>query len=115
MSSLHSCLGTQVGDRDLLEGISWRLMPGHRVGLVGANGAGKSTLLRCLTGVRQVGCEPCRTYMGGGRERTARRTAIQLGEQVIWIPVPRSTVRHFAMLGDVRRTACAVHTNVLPR
>ena len=56
MSSLHSCLGTQVGDRDLLEGISWRLMPGHRVGLVGANGAGKSTLLRCLTGVRQVGC-----------------------------------------------------------
>lgn len=44
----------QVGDRDLLEDVSWRLMPGSRVGLVGANGAGKSTLLRCLTGVRQV-------------------------------------------------------------
>ncbi|GAX72848.1 hypothetical protein CEUSTIGMA_g303.t1 [Chlamydomonas eustigma] len=44
----------QVGDRDLLEGVSWRVMPGNRVGLVGANGAGKSTLLRCLTGVRQV-------------------------------------------------------------
>ena len=44
----------QVGDRDLLEGVSWRLMPGDRVGLVGSNGAGKSTLLKCLTGVRPV-------------------------------------------------------------
>lgn len=48
----------QVGDRDLLEDVSWRLMPGSRVGLVGANGAGKSTLLRCLTGVRQVSKHP---------------------------------------------------------
>ncbi len=43
-----------MGDRDLLEGVDWKLMPGHRVGLVGANGAGKSTLLRCLTGQRVV-------------------------------------------------------------
>jgi len=44
----------QVGERDLLEGVSWRLMPGQRVGLVGANGAGKSTLMRCMTGIRNV-------------------------------------------------------------
>eukprot|EP00798_Chlamydomonas_sp_ICE-L_P029123 gene29123-32341_t len=44
----------QVGDRDLLTDVEWKLMPGHRVGLVGANGAGKSTLLKCLIGSRQV-------------------------------------------------------------
>ena len=34
--------------------VSWRMMPGHRVGLVGSNGCGKSTLLRCLTGVNMT-------------------------------------------------------------
>lgn len=44
----------QAGDRDLLSDVEWRLMPGHRAGLVGANGCGKSTLLRCLAGLRPV-------------------------------------------------------------
>jgi len=48
MYGMRSVPYLQVGDRDLLEGVSWRLMPGDRVGLVGSNGAGKSTLLRCL-------------------------------------------------------------------
>lgn len=33
-----------------LEGISWAINQGHKVGLVGPNGAGKSTILRLLTG-----------------------------------------------------------------
>jgi ATP-binding cassette subfamily F protein 3 len=44
----------QAGERDLLEDSSWRLMPGHRVGLVGANGAGKSSLLKAIGGVRGI-------------------------------------------------------------
>jgi ATP-binding cassette subfamily F protein uup len=44
----------QVGERDLLTDVDWRLMPGHRVGLVGANGAGKSTLLKAMGGLRTV-------------------------------------------------------------
>eukprot|EP00878_Enallax_costatus_P024231 GHUV01025841.1.p1 GENE.GHUV01025841.1~~GHUV01025841.1.p1 ORF type:complete len:301 (-),score=51.19 GHUV01025841.1:467-1288(-) len=44
----------QAGDRDLLESADWRMMPGQRVGLVGANGAGKSTLLKTLAGLRGV-------------------------------------------------------------
>jgi len=38
------------GDRDLMSGVNWRLMPSERVGLVGANGAGKSTLLSAAAG-----------------------------------------------------------------
>lgn len=38
------------GDKVIFKGISFRLMAGEHVGLVGANGAGKSTLFRLLTG-----------------------------------------------------------------
>jgi ATP-binding cassette subfamily F protein uup len=55
-------LGTKVLDvegvsvaydgRTVLDGVTWRLGPGDRVGLVGVNGAGKTTLIRLLAGVQ---------------------------------------------------------------
>jgi ATP-binding cassette subfamily F protein uup len=39
-----------VGDRVLLDHLTWRLGPGDRVGVVGVNGSGKSSLLRMLAG-----------------------------------------------------------------
>ncbi len=39
-----------LGDRTILDDVTWRLAPGERVGVVGVNGAGKSTLLGALTG-----------------------------------------------------------------
>ncbi|HEX3005756.1 MAG TPA: ATP-binding cassette domain-containing protein, partial [Angustibacter sp.] len=40
----------RLGDRTLLDDVTWLLGPGDRVGLVGVNGSGKSTLLRVLSG-----------------------------------------------------------------
>ena len=39
-----------LGERTLLDDVTWLLGPGDRIGLVGANGSGKTTLLRVLTG-----------------------------------------------------------------
>ncbi|HWG02923.1 MAG TPA: ABC-F family ATP-binding cassette domain-containing protein [Trebonia sp.] len=38
----------KIGDRTLLDDITWLIGPGDRVGMVGVNGAGKTTLLRLL-------------------------------------------------------------------
>jgi ATP-binding cassette subfamily F protein uup len=40
----------RLGDRTLLDGVTWRLGPGDRVAVVGVNGSGKTTLLRLLLG-----------------------------------------------------------------
>lgn len=40
-----------LGDRLLLDRITWHLAPGDRIGVVGVNGAGKSTLLRAVAGL----------------------------------------------------------------
>ena len=39
-----------LGERRLLDGVTWRIGPGDRIGLVGVNGSGKTTLLRLLAG-----------------------------------------------------------------
>ena len=43
-------LAKAFGDRTLFAGVSLRLQPGERYGLVGANGSGKTTLLKILGG-----------------------------------------------------------------
>jgi ATP-binding cassette ChvD family protein len=43
-------LAKHLGDKQLIEGLTFSLPPGGIVGVIGPNGAGKSTLFRMLTG-----------------------------------------------------------------
>ena len=40
----------RVGDRTLLDRVTWLVGPGDRIGIVGVNGSGKTSLLRLLVG-----------------------------------------------------------------
>ena len=40
----------RIGERTLLDNVTWRLGPGDRIGIVGVNGSGKTTLLRSSDG-----------------------------------------------------------------
>ncbi|MGV6812187.1 MAG: energy-dependent translational throttle protein EttA [Brevirhabdus sp.] len=46
-------LAKHMGDKQLIEGLSFSLPPGGIVGVIGPNGAGKTTLFRMLTGQEQ--------------------------------------------------------------
>jgi ABC transport system ATP-binding/permease protein len=43
----------RVGDRVLLDRVSWHVGPGDRIGIIGINGSGKTHLLRLLAGTLQ--------------------------------------------------------------
>lgn len=43
-------VSVQLGERELLDEVTWNIGPGDRIGIVGANGTGKTTLLRVLLG-----------------------------------------------------------------
>ena len=43
-------LSKRYGDEVILQGVSFVVNPGDRVGLIGPNGCGKTTLLRCIIG-----------------------------------------------------------------
>jgi ATP-binding cassette subfamily F protein uup len=42
--------GLRVGNRTLIDRLTWNIGPGQRLGILGANGAGKTSLIRMLLG-----------------------------------------------------------------
>ena len=55
-----------LGARLLLDGATFRVPPGDRIGLVGRNGAGKTTLTKVLAGQAQPAAGAV-TATGAGR------------------------------------------------
>jgi ATP-binding cassette subfamily F protein uup len=67
-----------VAGRTLLDGVTWRIGPGDRIGIVGVNGSGKTTLLRSLSGERPL---------DGGRLVRGRTVQLaQLTQELVDLP-----------------------------
>ena len=98
-------INLKLGDRQLLDSISFVIDEGQRVGLLGANGCGKSTLLRILAGE----LEP------DAGERTERR-GLRLGYLSQDPQLPGEARVHAAVLAGIEGRAevlaelDAVHT-----
>ncbi len=95
-----------IGDRVLLDRVTWRLGPGDRVGIVGVNGSGKTTLLRTLSGQRPL---------DGGRLITGKTVQLaQLSQELVDLPgemrVLEATeaVAKYVRLGKLELTASSV-------
>ena len=68
----------RIGDRVLLDRVTWRLGPGDRIGIVGVNGSGKTTLLRSLTGERPLD--------GGRRVQGTTVKLAELRQELVDLP-----------------------------
>ena len=71
-------LHLSYGKQPVLQGLSWQLVPGQVVGLLGRNGAGKTTLLESVLGLREPDSGACRVF-GEAPDRLSDATRARIG------------------------------------
>jgi ATP-binding cassette subfamily F protein 3 len=96
----------QAGDRQLVQGATFRIDPGDRIGLVGPNGMGKTTLFRVLAGDRLPD--------GGFIERSADLTVASLDQlhpvnhPTVWETASRANQQIPALASELRTLEAAM-------
>ncbi|MEU9607974.1 TlrC/CarA/OleB/SrmB family ABC-F type ribosomal protection protein [Streptomyces sp. NPDC048057] len=73
--SLHH-VTRRYGDHIVLDGVSFTVKPGEKVGVIGDNGAGKSTLLRLVAGVDRADSGEVTVVAPGGVGHLAQTLAL---------------------------------------
>ncbi|MEO8827526.1 ABC-F family ATP-binding cassette domain-containing protein, partial [Lapillicoccus sp.] len=101
-----------LGERRLLDEVTWRLAPGERVGIVGVNGAGKSTLLGAIAG---------EIPLDSGRRREGKTVSLAFLTQEVRelesfaslrVIEAIEDVKSFTMLGDKEVSASQLATRL---
>ncbi|RVT96914.1 ABC-F family ATP-binding cassette domain-containing protein [Rhodovarius crocodyli] len=93
----------RVAGRTLLEGATFNLEPGRKLGLIGRNGAGKSTLLKAIAGEFET---------DGGRIRFAARARMGYVRQEA--PGGDATLIETVLAADTERTALLAELDSAP-
>ena len=102
MEKIIECsnIGFSYNGTPVLNGISFSLLPGEMVGILGANGAGKSTLLKILSGLLKPDSGETlyrnKELSGLGRKEIAKRLAYIPQDPVFAFPF---TVTEIVLMG----------------
>ncbi len=84
-------------DKNVLDNVNLKVMPGERVALVGPNGAGKSTLLKLVSGMEKAVSGSVEVYGVGSSECLHRVSVVPQRSSVDWnFPI---SVRQVVMMG----------------
>jgi peptide/nickel transport system ATP-binding protein len=92
VSDLHVSFETRRGPVHALEGISFEVRPGERVGLVGESGSGKSVVCLSIMGLLE-------------RNANVQQGSVTLGDRELLSPRARATTHQLAMIFQYPRTA----------
>ena len=97
----------RLGPRIVLDGASWALREGARVGIVGRNGAGKTTLLRLLAG--DISAESGQVHRRGGvRMAWLHQQAVTVDDRPVVEAVREGMTGLLALEATLRRAEAAV-------
>ena len=104
MLNAHDIKVTFSGE-DLFSGITFKLNPGDRVGLVGKNGAGKSTTVKILSGIlvpESGTCEVDGRIPWKNRIEHVSKIGVVFGQRTqLWWDLP--VIESFELLRDIYR------------
>jgi ABC-2 type transport system ATP-binding protein len=80
-------LTVELGDKEVLSGMSLTAAPGEIVAVVGPNGAGKSTLLRCVAGLQAVSGGDVEVFgTPPADDATFWRQVVLMSDEPAWYP-----------------------------
>ena len=101
------------GEKAVLAGVEWAVLPGDAIGLLGPNGAGKSTLLKSIVGNESPGGQAPRLISGEIHRAQGLRIGYFAQHQVDQLRLDESALWHLGRLPSGGRDGAPEREQVL--
>ncbi|WP_394278936.1 ABC transporter ATP-binding protein [Microbacterium sp.] len=119
MSLVVTDLTVEIGGRRVVDGVSFRVEPGARVGLIGESGSGKSLTSLALLGLASDSATVTGSVRWGGRELLGlreRELATVRGDEIgIVFQEPQTALNPIRTVGRQIAESIRIHNRGIPR